>query len=88
MYWNAYMAIYQFYKSVINRRTKEKPTPRGGFFFGYMMEDSNRGSYTRRKPRARHVFLVHYLKRNAVSCQARHSSFLPSEPECGGSDGF
>ncbi len=59
-------------KSVISTRTKEKPTPRGGFFFGYMMEDSNRGSYTRRKPRARHFFLVYYLKRNAVSCQARH----------------
>lgn len=67
-----WLSINAFSKSVINRRTKEKPTPRGGFFFGYMMDDSNRGSYTRRKPRARHFFLVYYLKRNAVSCQARH----------------
>ncbi len=49
-----------------------KTHPRGGFLFGYMMEDSNRGSYTRRKPRARYFFLVYFVKRNAVSCQARH----------------
>jgi len=36
------------------------------------MEDSNRGSYMRRKPRARHFFLNFSHKRNAVSCQARH----------------
>ena len=66
------LSLLTITKSVINTRTKEKPTPRGGFFFGYMMDDSNRGSYTRRKPRARHFFLVYYLKRNAVSYQARH----------------
>ena len=69
---NVYVAVFPMICNQVRYQQayQIKTHPRGGFLFGYMMEDSNRGSYTRRKQRTRHFFLVYFVKRNAVSCQA------------------